>query len=105
DADREVEDLIRRRLRDARPGDGFLGEESDADSGETGITWIVDPIDGTVNYAYGIPLYAVSIAAVSGGVDPEAWQVQAGAVYAPAFDEMFTAARGRGAWSDGRRLQ
>ena len=105
DADREVEDLIRRRLRDARPGDGFLGEESDADSGETGITWIVDPIDGTVNYAYGIPSYAVSIAAVSGGVDPEAWQVQAGAVYAPAFDEMFTAARGRGAWSDGRRLQ
>ena len=64
EADREVEDLIRRRLAAERPGDGFLGEESDAERGTTGITWVVDPIDGTVNYAYGIPAYAVSIAAV-----------------------------------------
>ncbi len=104
DADREVEELIRTRLREARPGDGFLGEESDPDPGETGITWVVDPIDGTVNYAYGIPAYAVSVAAVRGGADPESWEGLAAAVYAPASDELFTAARGGGAWLGARRL-
>lgn len=62
EADREVETLIRARLAAARLGDGFLGEESGAERGSTQITWVVDPIDGTVNYAYGIPHYAVSIA-------------------------------------------
>ena len=62
EADREVEDLIRARLAAERPVDGFLGEESDAERGTSGTTWVVDPIDGTVNYAYGIPSYAVSIA-------------------------------------------
>ena len=104
DADREVEDLIRRRLREARPGDGFLGEESEADQGTTGITWVVDPIDGTVNYAYGIPAYAVSIAAVEGVAHPDEWQALAAAVYAPASGELFTAARGWGAWLGERRL-
>ena len=67
EADREVEALIRARLAAERPGDGFLGEESERRArGTTGITWVVDPIDGTVNYAYGIPAYAVSIAAVRG---------------------------------------
>ena len=70
DADREVEALIRARLAIERPGDGFLGEESGAARSQTDITWVVDPIDGTVNYAYGIPAYAVSIAAVRG--DPRA---------------------------------
>ncbi len=54
EADREVEALIRARLRAARADDGFLGEESGAEVGSSGITWVVDPIDGTVNYAYGI---------------------------------------------------
>jgi len=104
DADREVEELIRARLRAARPGDGFLGEESDADPGSTGITWVVDPIDGTVNYAYGIPSYAVSIAAVEGVAEPDAWEALAGVVYAPASGELFTAGRGKGAWLGDRRL-
>lgn len=104
DADREVEELIRARLREVRPGDGFLGEESDPDPGETGITWVVDPIDGTVNYAYGIPAYAVSIAAVRGGADPESWEGLAAAVHAPASGELFTAAQGQGAWLGDRRL-
>jgi myo-inositol-1(or 4)-monophosphatase len=66
EADREVEQLIRDRLAAVRPDDGFLGEESDPQPGTSGVTWVVDPIDGTVNYAYGIPQYAVSIAAVTG---------------------------------------
>ncbi|MFS0852838.1 inositol monophosphatase family protein [Microbacterium sp. 179-I 3D4 NHS] len=104
EADREVEQLIRDRLRRARPSDGFLGEESGAAATESGITWIVDPIDGTVNYAAGIPAYNVSIAAVRGTAEPEAWEGVAGAVFAPALRELFTAARGRGAWLDGVRL-
>ncbi|MBO0981780.1 inositol monophosphatase family protein [Microbacterium sp. SD291] len=104
DADREVEELIRERLRVARPGDGFLGEESEADTGDTGITWVVDPIDGTVNYAYGIPAYSVSIAAVRGGTVPLEWEALAGAVFAPAMGELFTAALGHGAWRGEHRL-
>ena len=104
EADREVEALIRARLREARPGDGFLGEESDADAGVTWITWVVDPIDGTVNYAYGIPAYAVSIAAVRGEAVPGRWEALAAAVFAPAHDELFTAARGEGAWRGSARL-
>ncbi|WP_159502468.1 inositol monophosphatase family protein [Microbacterium sp. 18062] len=98
DADREVEDLIRARLAAARPGDGFLGEESGAGTSTSGITWVVDPIDGTVNYAYGVPAYAVSIAAVEGPADPAEWTALAGAVFNPAIDELFAAARGEGAW-------
>lgn len=105
DADREVEDLIRTRLREVRPGDGFLGEESAPEPGSTGITWVVDPIDGTVNYAYGIPAYAVSIAAVEGVAEPDRWRALAAAVYAPASGELFTAARGEGAWIGDRRLE
>lgn len=105
EADREVEALIRRRLSEERPRDGFLGEESDASSGESGITWVVDPIDGTVNYAAGIPAYNVSIAAVRGGADPATWEHLAGAVFAPALDEMFSASAGEAAWLDGVRLE
>ncbi|MGW8481897.1 inositol monophosphatase family protein [Microbacterium sp. NPDC055903] len=104
EADREVEDLIKARLQAERPGDGFLGEESGAAETSTGITWVVDPIDGTVNYAYGIPSYSVSIAAVSGGAGPESWQDVAGAVYGPALGELFSAAAGEGAWHEGARL-
>ncbi|WP_454132428.1 inositol monophosphatase family protein [Microbacterium lacticum] len=104
EADREVETLIRARLAAARPGDGFLGEESGAERGSTEITWVVDPIDGTVNYAYGIPHYAVSIAAVAGDPDPELWSVQAGVVFAPVTGDLFRAARGSGAWLGADRL-
>ncbi|MFK3676505.1 inositol monophosphatase family protein [Microbacterium sp. NPDC090218] len=104
EADREVEALIRERLRAARNDDGFLGEESGAEVGTSGITWVVDPIDGTVNYAYGIPAYNVSIAAVRGEPHPDSWEALAAAVNAPALGETFTAALGHGAWSDGVRL-
>lgn len=104
EADREVEQLIRDRLTQARPDDGFLGEESGAERGTSGVTWVVDPIDGTVNYAYGIPHYAVSIAAVSGEPTPEAWTAETGVVYTPAVDELFHATRGGGAWLGSQRL-
>lgn len=100
-ADREVEALIRQRLAEARPEDGFLGEESGAEIGASGITWVVDPIDGTVNYAYGIPAYAVSIAAVEGEPEPASWRALAGVVYAVATDELFSATHGGGAWLHG----
>ncbi|GAA4265537.1 inositol monophosphatase family protein [Frondihabitans peucedani] len=96
-ADREVEALIRRRLAEERPGDGFYGEESDAARSTTGLTWIVDPIDGTVNFLYGIPTYAVSIAVVEGEPDPLTWRALAACVYNPASGEEFTATRGGGA--------
>ena len=105
EADREVEELIRARLAAERPDDGFLGEESGAERGTSDITWVVDPIDGTVNYAYGIPVYAVSIAAVTGEPDPESWDAVAGAVFAPGLGEMFTAARGEGAHLGRERLR
>ena len=60
--DRESEELIRARVLEARPDDSFLGEEGDDIDGTSGVRWVVDPIDGTVNYLYDLPTYAVSIA-------------------------------------------
>ncbi|MER7798251.1 inositol monophosphatase family protein [Microbacterium sp. NPDC096154] len=105
EADREVEALIRERLAAARPDDGFLGEESGDAAGTTGITWVVDPIDGTVNYAFGMPSYAVSIAAVVDGTDPGTWRALAGVVHAPALGETFRAAAGEGAWLGEQRIR
>src|SRR6478736_8113318 len=104
EADREVEQFIRARIAAERPGDGFLGEESGAERGSTDITWVVDPIDGTVNYAYGIPSYAVSIAAVAGEPVPGRWEAVAGVVFNPASGELFRARRGGGAWLGESRL-
>ena len=98
EADREVELLIRSRINDVRPDDAILGEEGGAASGTSGLTWVVDPIDGTVNYLYGIPHYAVSIAVVEGEPDPLTWTALAGCVLNPANGELFTAARGEGAF-------
>lgn len=105
EADREVEALIRDRLHAERPGDGFLGEESGGQDSESEITWVVDPIDGTVNYAYGLPAYAVSIGVVAGEPHPETWAALAGVVYSPPTDELFSASLEGGAWLGGRRLQ
>ena len=97
--DHASEALIRSALLDARPDDGFLGEESDGFAGASGVQWVVDPIDGTVNYLYGIPAYAVSIAA--------RWQgeVVAGVVHNPVSGETWTATRRGGAYLDDRPIQ
>jgi myo-inositol-1(or 4)-monophosphatase len=90
--DRAAEELIQRRITDARPGDGFLGEEGASVESTTGVTWVVDPIDGTVNFVYGIPQYAISIAAVVGE------ESVVGVVTNVVTGECFTAVRGEGAW-------
>ncbi|GGA69238.1 inositol monophosphatase [Pseudoclavibacter endophyticus] len=98
-ADRESEALIRDRLAELRPGDGFYGEETDPAASSTGIVWVVDPIDGTVNYLYGFPNYAISIAAVVGepSSEPAAYATLAAVVHAPALGETYTATAGGGA--------
>ncbi len=98
EVDHAAEELIRERLLKARPGDGFVGEEGSSDSSASGVTWVVDPIDGTVNFLYGIPQYAISIAAREGD------QVVAGVVLDVVKGECFTATRGGGARLDGRRV-
>ena len=66
--DRESEALIRGLVLERRPDDAFLGEETGSATGSTGVRWVVDPIDGTVNFLYGLPEYSVSIAAEVDGV-------------------------------------
>jgi myo-inositol-1(or 4)-monophosphatase len=104
-ADRETENLIRSLLADARPDDGFLGEEGGADTGSSGLTWVVDPIDGTVNYLYGIPHWAVSIAVVEGEPDPDTWRALAGCVVNPSTGEIYTATDAGGAFSGNQQLR
>ena len=96
--DRDTESFIRGRLLELRPDDAFLGEESGGGGGTSGLTWVVDPIDGTVNFLYGIPHYAVSIAVVEGEPDPQSWTALAGAVINPATGELFTGSAGGGAF-------
>jgi myo-inositol-1(or 4)-monophosphatase len=103
-ADREAESLIRARIAEARPDDAFHGEESGSASGASGITWVVDPIDGTVNYLYGSAEYGVSIGVVRGAPDPMTWEPIAGVVVAPATGTVFRAAVGQGATRDGEPL-
>jgi myo-inositol-1(or 4)-monophosphatase len=99
EADRASEQLIRERLRTARPDDAFLGEEGGSRDGGSGVRWIVDPIDGTVNFLYGIPQYAVSVAAEIDG------EVVAGIVVNAATGVEYAATRGGGATRDGVPLQ
>ncbi len=90
--DQAAERLIRDRILAERPDDAILGEEGGQTGGEAAIRWIVDPLDGTVNYLYGLPDWAVSIAAESGG------QVVAGVVCVPRRDTLYGAMLGDGAW-------
>ena len=101
-ADTDTEKLVRDRLAALRPGEPILGEEQGGDTGESSaVRWVVDPIDGTVNFVYGIPAYAVSLAAQVDGVSV------AGAVADVCGGLVYSAAAGRGASvvaSGGRRV-
>jgi myo-inositol-1(or 4)-monophosphatase len=99
ESDRSAERLIRRTLLDARPEDAVLGEEGDDEPGTSGVRWIVDPIDGTVNFLYGIPQYAVSIAAELDGA------VVAGVVLNVATGVEYTATLGGPALRNGAPIR
>ncbi|NMH99185.1 inositol monophosphatase family protein [Pseudonocardia acidicola] len=99
-ADTAVEALLRDRLAELRPGEPVFGEErGGVEDPAAQARWVVDPIDGTVNYLYGLPWYAVSVAAVRDG------ESVAGAVVEPASGRVWTAAAGAGATCDGRPLR
>ncbi|MEI2775415.1 MAG: inositol monophosphatase family protein [Tetrasphaera sp.] len=105
ETDRRSQELIAHRLRALRPDDAFYAEEDGALSGTSGLTWVVDPIDGTVNYVYDIPAYAVSVAAVVGNPRaPGQWAPVAGAVVNPVSGERFWARTRGGAWRQRGRL-
>jgi myo-inositol-1(or 4)-monophosphatase len=97
--DREVEAFIVERLRGAFPDHAVLAEESGASDGRSQYRWLIDPLDGTTNYAHGIPLFAVSIALEREGV------VELGVAYDPSRDEVFVAERGRGATLNGEPIR
>lgn len=90
--DQAAERLIRARILAERPDDAILGEEGGQTGGDAPVRWIVDPLDGTVNYLYGLPDWAVSIAAEVGGL------VVAGAVCVPRRNALYGAVAGGGAW-------
>jgi myo-inositol-1(or 4)-monophosphatase len=96
--DQRSEALLRAHLLDARPDDAILGEEDGASDGASGITWVIDPIDGTVNYLYEFPSYCVSVAAVVGDAGTVGqWRPVAGAICNPLTAEIFHARTGGGA--------
>lgn len=103
--DQASEDFIREQLAKLRPQDGILGEEGSVSFGSSGLTWIVDPIDGTVNYLYGISGYAVSIAVSAAGSEPGSWDVLAGAVHDVKNGHTWHAGKGLGAKKDDLPLQ
>ena len=98
EADHNAERLIRARIESVRPGDGILGEEGGDHVGTSGVRWIVDPLDGTVNFLFGIPQWAVSIAAEDAG------GTLVGVVYDPMRDELFSAERDSAPTLDGRPI-
>jgi len=98
--DRRSEELLHRLIHAARPDDGILGEEGADVTGTSGLTWVVDPIDGTVNYLYEVPAYAVSVAVVVGDPGTEGgWRPVAGAIADPCLRLVHHARRGAGAWT------
>ena len=98
DADRAAEEAVLQKLRELAPGVAVLAEES-GESGSGDARFIVDPLDGTTNYAHGVPLFCCTVAAQAGG------EIVAGATIDPMRGETFHAARGGGAWLGGRKLQ
>jgi myo-inositol-1(or 4)-monophosphatase len=98
DADRDAEAVILRLLHAERPDDAVLGEEGTSAAGTSGLRWVIDPLDGTVNFLYAQPAFAVSIAC------EDEHGTLVGVVHQPLSGETFTAVRGRGAFVDGRRI-
>ncbi len=98
-ADLKAEEMLRKELGKARPGYGFLMEESAETVGDGQHRWIVDPLDGTLNFLHGIPHFAISVALEKDG------EIVAAMVHDPIRHETFTAEKGKGAYMNDRRLR
>jgi len=98
-ADRAAESLVVKMLRRNFPGDDILTEETNRDRTRSDRRWIIDPLDGTTNYAHRFPFWCVSIAFEFKG------QVVLGAIYNPNLNELFTARKGQGAWMNGSKIK
>lgn len=98
EVDKESERLIVEHLRARFPDHGIVAEEGDYPRGSSAFRWIIDPVDGTTNYAHGYPWFCSSI-----GLELEG-ELVAGVIYNPVYDELFTATKGGGAWLNGNRL-
>ncbi len=99
EVDRDSENLIVDALATRRPDDGLLGEEGAEHDGSTGLRWVIDPLDGTVNYVYGFPSHAVSIAVEHSGVPVVA------VVHDTALGDVYTARRGGGSHRNGHPMR
>ncbi len=99
EADRASEELILTRIRSAYPDCAILSEESGASANRSAAMWIVDPLDGTTNFAHGLPIFSVTMALLLNGV------IEIGVTYDPIYDELYAARRGQGAYLNGERLQ
>lgn len=99
EADRASESVLVEAILSARPDDGLLGEEGASRAGGSGLRWVLDPLDGTVNYLYGLPAWAVSVAC------EDASGALVGVVHDPVHGETFSAVRGGGAVLGSRRLR
>ena len=97
--DLRAEDVVRGLLREATPAAGLLGEEGGTSAPGARVQWVIDPLDGTINFLYGVPLFAVSIAAAIDG------EIVAGAVLDVLRDELFSAHLGGGARHDGNPIE
>lgn len=98
-ADLKAEKTIRQELEKARPGYSFLMEEGGKIDRKSDYRWIIDPLDGTMNFLHSIPHFAVSIALEREG------ELVAGVIYNPATEELFTAEKGKGAFMNDRRMR
>ena len=99
EADHASEVLILSRIRSAYPDCAILSEESGASANSSPFVWIVDPLDGTTNFAHGLPIFCITLALVVNGV------IEVGVTYDPIHNELYTAQRGQGAYLNGERLQ
>ena len=97
--DKKSEEIIFARIREKHPDHDFLGEESGAADVQSEYRWIIDPLDGTINYTHGLPIYCVSIGLEYKG------EIIVGVVYDPSMDELFYAEKGKGAWMNKSRLR
>src|SRR5436190_11017078 len=95
-ADHAVEALIREQLQKAFPNDAVLGEEAGGEAGRN--VWVVDPIDGTINFVHGVRYWCISIGFIASG------ERRIGVIYDPSLDELFWAVKGEGSWCDETRV-